>query len=100
MSDMVRVGIGMAAGAAWGLANFWCLAHLLRTMVDPAASRSRAMSWMLVKFPACYAAAVALLLMPAVSAIGFGFGFVCAIVLVIGASLLIVQRPPASVHVG
>jgi len=79
-----RTGLGVAAGVAWNLASFWCLARLLQAWLGPRPSTRRAVAWLLLKFPLLYGAAVLLLRSPSLSILGFGVGFTLILLLAVG----------------
>jgi hypothetical protein len=57
------VGAGILVGAAWGAANLWGLARLLRMLTrrEGEASRRMLLLWSAVKFPLLYGAGYAIL---------------------------------------
>jgi hypothetical protein len=84
-----RIAIGVAAGGAWNLFSFFCLANLLRAWLGPKPSMKRAIGWLLIKFPCLYAAAVLLFVRREISLIAFGVGF--TVVLASAAAFLLLQ---------
>ncbi len=83
---MSNVLLGIAAGAAWNLASFWCLIRLLGAWLGPKPSTKHAVAWLLVKFPLLYALIVLLFRIPSLSPAGFGAGF--SLVLVIAVAVI------------
>jgi len=78
----LRLGLSVAAGGAWNLANLWCLMQLLDAWLGRASKR-RALGWVLVKFPVLYGLVFVLLAQPRVSVVGFGLGFTLVLFLAI-----------------
>ena len=71
---------GLAVGAAWNLANLWCLSRVLSAWLGPHRSRRRAIAWLLIKLAALYPAAFIILNTHPQLATGFGIGFSLALV--------------------
>jgi hypothetical protein len=69
-----RVGLSVAAGGLWNIANLWCLVRLLDAWLGQSSKR-RAIGWALVKFPVLYGAVFFALSRPGLSVVGFGLGF-------------------------
>ncbi|MCM8794502.1 MAG: F0F1 ATP synthase subunit A [Candidatus Omnitrophica bacterium] len=61
-------------GAAWGLANFWCMARAMQQIVE-GASRWRPAGWLALKFLVLYGAAAWMLVGWRISAAGWLIGF-------------------------
>lgn len=71
----LSMALGIAAGGLWNVANLWCLAKALHAWLQETPTTRRTVLWVLVKFPLLYGAAIALLLKPTISPIGFAIGF-------------------------
>ncbi len=90
---------GLLAGGLWNLASLWCLSRLLSAWVAPQRSKRLAITWLVVKFPLLYGAAVVLLRHPALSLsarqagpIGFGLGVTVVLVVAVGGFGIQAQR--------
>ena len=68
--------LSVGAGGAWNLVNLWCLRCALNAWLCERPSYRRSLGWFVVKFPVWYAVAVGLLLVPGISVVGFGLGFI------------------------
>ncbi len=79
-----RAVLGVAAGGAWNLTSLWCLMRLMQAWLGPHPSRTRAIVWLLVKFPLLYLLAVVCLSRASISLVGFGIGFSVVLMIVLG----------------
>jgi hypothetical protein len=83
---------GVLVGAAWNFASLWCLARMLAAWLGPRASRRRALSWLLVKFPLLYLLGFVILRDRSVSIVGFGIGFTIVLAAALVALTVRTQR--------
>lgn len=78
------LALSVLVGGLWHTASLWSLSRLLHAWLGPQPSKRRVIGWLLVKFPALYAAAFALLTRQTISCLGFGIGFTVVLVTAIG----------------
>jgi len=91
------VSLGVLAGGLWNLVNLWCLARTLRVWFASTPPRRRVVAWFVVKFPLLYLAAVGVLMIPGLSVVGFGVGFLVLLASVLVTTLVRLQRMTQSV---
>ncbi len=71
--------VGLWVGAAWGLANFWCMAKALSCVVEKTRGLRLAV-WIVFKFVILYGSAGLLLLWAKVSPVGWILGFTISLI--------------------